>query len=221
MRPQSAITGIADLPATIPIFPLHRVLLLPRGQLPLNIFEPRYLAMTRDALAGHQLIGMLQPQDLSPRATKPAVYRIGCAGRIISAADTDNGRMLISLQGVCRFRIIEELDVLTPYRQVQVDYGPFAADLEPAANGQFDRKRLLTALRSYLQRQNMPADWQAIETTPDEDLVHLLGMICPFTAGEKQALLEAPHFTDRAQMIISLLEMALLQQPDGAGQRLN
>jgi len=209
------------LPAVIPVFPLHRVLLLPQGLLPLNIFEPRYLAMTRDALAGNQLIGMIQPQESAMHAPRPQLYRTGCVGRIVAANETDNGRILITLKGICRFNVTAEIDTTTPYRQVQADYAPFSDDRENDGERKADRERLLKALRGYLERQNLPADWAAIEAAPNEALVHSLAMICPFSAGEKQALLESPDFAHRAQLLITLLEMALLERPDGAGRRLN
>lgn len=198
-----------SLSRVIPIFPLSGVLLLPRGLLPLNIFEPRYLAMTRDALSGHRLIGMIQPVE-SGRGRQPDVYSIGCVGEIASAADTSDGRILITLRGLCRFAVEAELDVDTMYRQVTADYSRFAADAVPAPAGQFSRDRLLNALRAYCTRHNLPADWDSINAAGDELLVHSLCMICPFTPGEKQALLEAADFPARAEMLITLLEMALL-----------
>lgn len=213
---------LGDLDPTLPIFPLTGVLLLPRGLLPLNIFEPRYLAMTRDALAGQRLIGMVQPTQASDRSTKPATYRIGCAGHIATASDTEDGRILITLRGICRFRIEEELDAQTLYRQVSADFEPFADDLLEPAGDLPERPRLLKALRRYTERRGIPADWPAIEAAPGESLVHSLAMICPFTPGEKQALLEAKDLPARTALLTAILEMALLE-PAGSisGQRLN
>ncbi|MFN4275493.1 MAG: LON peptidase substrate-binding domain-containing protein [Ferrovibrio sp.] len=203
--------SVAELDGVIPIFPLTGVLLLPRGLLPLNIFEPRYLAMTRDAINGSRLIGMIQPTEPEARHKRQDVYRIGCVGQIVSAAETDDGRILITLRGLCRFGIAHELeDAGTLYRQVQADYDAFADDLAAVPPGQYDRTRLLTALRGYCERHNLPADWDSINAASDDLLVHSLAMICPFTPGEKQALLEAPDFAGRAGMLTTLLEMALL-----------
>lgn len=218
MSDEEQSTGSIDpgaLSRVIPMFPLNGVLLLPRGLLPLNIFEPRYLAMTRDALAGHKLIGMIQPVE-SSRGKKPDVYAIGCVGEIASSADTPDGRILITLRGLCRFAVGRELDVATMYRQVEADYSRFTADAVPAPAGRISRDRLLNALRAYCTRHNMPADWDSINAANDELLVHSLCMICPFTPGEKQALLEAEDFLARTDMLITLLEMALL---DSTGPR--
>lgn len=215
------ITDIAALDGTIPIFPLTGVLLLPRGMLPLNIFEPRYLAMTRDALAGSKLIGMIQPQEAFSREARPPVYRIGCLGRINASVDTEDGRVLITLRGVCRFAVANEQAMTEPYRQVTADYAPFASDLASAPNGQIDRQRLVNALRGYLERQNLPADWPSIAAANDEVLVHSLAMLCPFAPNEKQALLEADSFAARGALLTALLEMALLERQDGSGSRFN
>ncbi len=220
-EPAADITDPDALDATIPIFPLTGVLLLPRGMLPLNIFEPRYLAMTRDALAGSGLIGMIQPQDAASRVSRPAVYRTGCLGRINASVDTDDGRILITLRGVCRFTVTGELPMTLPYRQVMADYAGFATDLAPAPNGQIDRPRLIAALRSYLDRHNLPADWPAIDAAGDETLVHSLAMICPFAPSEKQAMLEADSLAQRGGLLTALLEMALLERPSGPASRLN
>ncbi|WP_341702646.1 LON peptidase substrate-binding domain-containing protein [Ferrovibrio sp.] len=213
---------IDELERTIPIFPLSGVLLLPRALLPLNIFEPRYLAMTRAAIetaqaGGRGLIGMIQPTEPERGNPKPDVYQIGCVGEIAGAAETEDGRILITLRGLCRFRIARELDDAgTLYRQVDADYTPFAADIESAPDGLCQRERLLKALQAYCDRHGLPADWDSIHTASDDLLVHSLAMVCPFSAGEKQALLEAPDFAARAEMLIALLEMALLD-PAGPG----
>lgn len=208
------IVDPGSLSRIIPIFPLSGVLLLPRGLLPLNIFEPRYLAMTRDALAGSKLIGMIQPAEHNSRGREPETYAVGCVGEIASAADTPDGRILITLRGLCRFAVEREIEVETMYRQVEADYSRFSNDMVPADGGQISRDRLLNALRAYCTRHSLPADWDSINAASDELLVHSLCMICPFTPGEKQALLEAADFTARAEMLITLLEMALL---DSAG----
>lgn len=206
----------------IPVFPLTGVLLLPRALLPLNIFEPRYLAMTRAALAGSRQIGMIQPlashgrPGRTPPGANPDLYTVGCLGEIVSATETDDGRILITLRGLRRFRVGHEIATDTPYRQVTADYAPFDTDATAAPDGTCDRPRLLAALRAYCQRHNLPADWDSIDAAADDLLVHSLCMICPFTPGEKQALLEAPDFAARAAMLVMLLEMALLDPAGSA-----
>ncbi|QDO96060.1 peptidase S16 [Ferrovibrio terrae] len=225
MHESQCPSSIAELTATIPIFPLTGVLLLPRGLLPLNIFEPRYLAMTRAALNGAKLIGMLQPTEpfgrdgQSPPKNSADVYGTGCVGKIVSATETDDGRMLLTLKGLCRFNVTREVDTETPYRQVEADYAPYAGDMAVQPDGLCDRNRLIHALSGYCARHNLPADWESITAVNDDLLVHSLAMICPFTAGEKQALLEATDFKARAALLVGLLEMAMLDHstlPRGA-----
>lgn len=206
-----------ELPRTIPVFPLSGALLLPRGRLPLNIFEPRYLAMVRAALAGERIIGMIQPTDPDSPSRAPEVYGIGCAGRITAFSETDDGRFLITLTGVTRFRVEEELSAVTPYRQVAADYAPFRDDLDPPEGtaAEIGRDRLLPALKAYLELNGMAADWKAIADAPAETLVNALAMICPFAPSEKQALLEAPTLSDRARVMIALIEMAVAQSAGG------
>jgi len=212
--------GGTALPSILPIFPLAGVLLLPRGRLPLNIFEPRYLAMTRDALAGERLIGMVQPSDPSARGSEPTVYPTGCAGRITSFSETDDGRFLITLTGICRFRIREELPLLEGYRRVVPEWREFAHDLDSEDEPGFDRDRLLRGLRTYFQQHQIQADWDAITAVPGERLVTSIAMICPFDPSEKQALLEASDLGERARLLTAIVEMAGLNQPPGgAGAR--
>lgn len=197
----------SDLPETIPVFPLPGAMLFPRWDLPLNIFEPRYLNMIDDAMRTHRLIGMIQSFG-GPRA-HPDIARIGCAGRLTRYSETDDGRYLITLSGICRFRVARELDVTTPYRQVSADWSPFAADLfEPPQTGLPERAALVRALRSYIAAQGLSADWSAVETAPMETLIHALAAGCPFTPAEKQALLEAPDLAGRASTLIALLELS-------------
>jgi len=204
-------THFDDLPPSLPVFPLTGVLLLPRGVLPLNIFEPRYLAMVDAALAGDRLIGMVQPTDAasshSPQG-QPPIYRTGCAGRITSYDEADDGRYLITLTGVCRFQITGESLSDGGFRQAEVDWAPFAGDYDQATVA-IDRERLATALDAYFHQHEISADWEAIDETPDERLITSLSMICPFDPTEKQALLEAPTLADRAEMMMSLVEMAI------------
>jgi len=197
------------LPDILPIFPLTGVLLLPRGQLPLNIFEPRYLAMTRDAMGGERLIGMVQPSDPPIRELNPAVYQTGCAGRITSFSETEDGRFLITLTGVSRFRIKEELPLLSGYRRVVADWQDFAADRDADPDG-FDRSRLTAGLRTFFQQRQVEANWEAIDKAPGETLVTSIAMMCPFAPNEKQALLEAPTLGERALLLTALIEMTAM-----------
>ena len=205
----------AQLPKTLPIFPLTGVLLLPGGRLPLNIFEPRYLAMTEDALSGNRMIGIIQPSDPLSRASVPPVYPIGCAGRITSFSETDDGRYLITLTGVCRFETVRELPIMRGYRRVDVSWERFAADLEEPGPALFDRARLVEGLHTYFKLQGISANWDAIESTPDERLVTSLAMICPFEPSEKQALLECGSLSERANMMIAIIEMSVLDKRGG------
>jgi Lon protease-like protein len=198
------------LPATLPVFPLSGVLLLPGGRLPLNIFEPRYLAMVADALASDRLIGMVQPNDEEGEPGGAEIYEIGCAGRIVSFSETDDGRYLVTLRGLIRFRVGRELPLRRGYRRVEAFFEEFRDDLLPGI-GTIERDRLLSVLRLYFEQNQIEADWEAIKETPDERLVTSLAMICPFEAREKQALLEAPGLVERAQTMTAILEMAVLE----------
>jgi hypothetical protein len=211
----------ATLPDIIPIFPLAGVLLLPHGRLPLNIFEPRYLAMTRDALAGERLIGMIQPSDPThPAAGNPPVYPTGCAGRITQFAETEDGRFLITLTGVSRFRIRDELPLLSGYRRVVPDWGEFAADLADEEAAGFDRERLFRGLRLYFERRGISADWDAMANIPGARLITSIAMLCPFDPSEKQALLDAANLDERARLLTAIVEMAGMSRADnGAGAR--
>ena len=196
------------LPDILPIFPLTGVLLLPRGRLPLNIFEPRYLAMFRDAMGGEQLIGMVQPSGPPIREMNPAVYPTGCAGRITSLSETEDGRFLVALTGVSRFRIREELPLLSGYRRVIPEWEDFADD-RAADEAGFDRTRLTQGLRAFFAQRQVQADWSAIEQAPGEHLVTSIAMMCPFAPSEKQALLEAKTLGERARLLTALIEMTL------------
>jgi Lon protease-like protein len=207
-----------DLTDVIPVFPLPGALLLPRGQMPLNIFEPRYLAMVDDALrSGHRLIGMIQPDAANPGSDlKPNLYTVGCVGRITQIAETGDGRYLLQLTGVVRFRIEEELSVSTLYRQCRVDYAPFAGDFK-ARRGEeeVDRKSLLRALADFLKANDLKADWEGIENAPNEALVNALAMMSPYGAAEKQALLEAPDLKTRAEILVAVTEIELAKTATG------
>ncbi|MDP6706481.1 MAG: LON peptidase substrate-binding domain-containing protein [Alphaproteobacteria bacterium] len=203
------------LPERIPVFPLPGVLLLPGGRLPLNIFEQRYLDMTRDAWDSTRLIGMIQPEDPTDSAFEPALYRVGCAGRITSFDETDDGRYIIVLTGQARFRIVTELDRETLYRQIVADWQPYLADLGTEDEGGVDRERLLPALHAYLTLNGIEVEWRAVEKAPATVLVNQLAMVCPFSPGEKQALLEAADLTERSRVMTALVEMALLAHQGG------
>jgi hypothetical protein len=201
--------ALDDLPGEIPIFPLPGALLLPGGRLPLNIFEPRYLAMTEDSLGAGRMFGMVQGDPALPRTSLGAqTYRTGCLGRISSFSETEDGRLLITLTGVIRFRIAEELEMRRGYRRVRADYAPFRDDLaEPGRTPRVDRAALLAALRPYFRARGIEANWEAIEATGDAMLVTTLCMVCPFDVREKQALLEAEGAEARAGMLIALMQM--------------
>ncbi|WP_043338230.1 LON peptidase substrate-binding domain-containing protein [Belnapia moabensis] len=204
------------LPTEIAVFPLSGALLLPEGRLPLNIFEPRYLAMTEDSLAAGRMFGMVQPDPAAARGeTGPGLYRIGCLGRLTSFAETEDGRFLITLTGMTRFRIAEELAMHRGYRRVRADYTPFQADLAPAVPPALDRRALLAALRPFFKARGIEANWEAVEQTADAELVTTLAMVCPFEVPEKQALLEATTPADRAAMLIALLQMGAHGTPSG------
>jgi len=203
----------SDLPALIPIFPLDGALLLPHGALPLNIFEPRYLNMIDDALAGERIIGMIQTAG-GPKA-HPNLCQVGCAGRITSFAETGDGRYLITLTGLCRFTISQEVLAPSPYRQVRADFSRYEDDLAPlAADEGFDRMRFLAALKAYLDHRQLEIDWQGVNEAPCEALVNSLAMALPFDAREKQALLQAEDTSERRQALIALMEIDAVDDDD-------
>lgn len=204
--PLETYRKLSDLPETLPVFPLSGVLLFPRWSLPLNIFEPRYLNMIDDAMSGHRIIGMIQSN--SDDRAHPSLVGTGCAGRITSYSETDDGRYLISLSGICRFKVAEELNIETPYRQVRTDWEPFANDLaSPPESSLPDRLMLVNSLKRYTQINSMEVDWEAVEHAAMETLINALCAGCPFSTLEKQALLEAQTVADRAQTLITLLDM--------------
>ena len=203
------------LPRTLPIFPLAGVVLLPRGRLPLNIFEARYLAMVEDALGNGRMIGMIQPTDPASGSRDPEIYETGCAGRITSFAEVEDGRFLITLSGLCRFDVRRELEGVRGYRRVEPDWTRFADDLQEPQGAALDRPKLMAGLRGYLKANGISVDWDAIGATSDERLVTSLAMVCPFGPSEKQALLEAPDLAQRAKLLIALIEMSILDGHDG------
>ncbi len=203
--PQGYVRAL-DLPQVIPVFPLAGAVVLPRGQLPLNVFEPRYLNMVDDAMAGDRIIGMVQPLG-GPRAL-PGLSAVGCAGRITGFAETSDGRYLITLTGVSRFRVAAELPVKTPYRQVRAAFDAYEGDLTPPGESpDFDRHAFLDALRGYLANRALEIDWDTAEGAPMEALVNSLSMALPFEPAEKQALLERPTLMDRADALNALMRI--------------
>ena len=209
------------LPTDFPVFPLTGALLLPRGKLPLNIFEPRYLALVEDALGAGRIFGMVQPDPQKPSgASGPGLYRIGCLGRISSFSEAEDGRYLITLTGLCRFALAGEMEMRRGYRRVRAELQPFAHDLDaPAELPGFDRPGLIAALRGYFLRRGFDANWDAIGKMPDDQLIVTLAMVCPFDPAEKQALLEAADEPERARTLRTLLEIDTHQTtepgPDG------
>ena len=210
---------LEDLPSEIAVFPLTGALLLPRGKLPLNIFEPRYLALVEDAMKNGRMFGMIQPDGSGSQRRseeEPALYQVGCLGRLSAFSETEDGRLLITLTGVTRFRVLQECPPRRGYRQIRADFAPFAEDLdlEPVVLGN-RRGQIFGALREYFNARGLDANWDAIQQMPDEALVVTLAMACPFDPAEKQALLEAPTEADRAVTLLTLLQMAAHAGGDG------
>jgi Lon protease-like protein len=210
--------GPGDLPGVIPVFPLEGALLLPRGVLPLNIFEPRYVAMVDAALAGGRIIGMVQPEAAGEGA--PALAHVGCAGRITSFSETGDGRYSIVLTGIARFRVVEEVPSGGPFRTCRIDAAGFGRDFVARdGEGAVDRASLLRTFGAFLKQNELEADWESVGRTPTETLVNALSMMSPFGAAEKQALLEAPDLKTRAETLVAIAEMALARS-GGAPQLL-
>ena len=209
---------IEALPSELAVFPLPGVLLLPDGKLPLNIFEPRYLNMVADSLANQRMIGMVQPSEEPPAGAEPPVFETGCMGRISSLDETEDGRLLITLTGVCRFRIVRELDLVGGYRRVEPDWRPFLRDLDEPEEPAIDRERLIVALRAYSRLHSLEFNWKAIERIADYDLSVALCMACPLEPREKQALLESADPEIRTSTLITLMEMAVAERQAGGVQ---
>jgi hypothetical protein len=213
--------GLADCPAALPVFPLAGALLLPRGALPLNIFEPRYLAMVDHVLAGERVIGMIQPDETNATATVPHLYSVGCAGRLTQFAETGDGRVLITLTGIARFRVTEEMRVTTPFRQCQVDYSEFAADFRPReGEDKVDRDSVVNALRRFADANDLKVDWKGIREAPNEALVNALCMMSPYGSQDKQALLEAPDLKSRGELLVAITEFELARRGGGPETKL-
>jgi len=217
--PSADKVDVGTLPEVIPLFPLSGVILLPRSHLPLNIFEPRYLTMVRDALQSDSVIGMIQPKEPATPANEPPLFQVGCLGRIVQHEDTPDGRILLALEGLARFKITEELARITPYRKAQVSYDAFEHDGAEASLGQPDqRKTLIETMKKYLDLRGLQADWDALSLAPDERLINAMAMICPFEPGEKQALIEAAELDQRADLMITLMNFALQAGTGPGGQ---
>ena len=200
----------ADLPDTIPVFPLPEALLLPRARLPLHIFEPRYLAMLDDTLkTSHRLIGMVQPREV-PGSEEKRLHAIGCAGRVTQFSETEDGRYMITLSGLSRFRIHKEVSGFTPYRRCDVSWDGFAGDLGGVEQDKgFDRPGFLALLERYFEAMELSTDWDSLKEAEDELLINSLSMLCPFDVEDKQALLEAPSLPTRRETLVTLIEFAL------------
>ena len=201
---------LTDLPDTIAVFPLPGALLLPRARLPLHIFEPRYLQMLDDALkTKHRLIGMIQPREV-PGAAGKRLHAIGCAGRLTGFSETEDGRYMVTLSGISRFRVLQEVQGFTPYRRCQVDWAPFARDLGGAeSDAGFKRAEFMAGLKRYFEAMDLSTDWGSLKGADDELLINSLSMLCPFSPEDKQALLEAPSLTTRRETLVTLIEFAL------------
>jgi Lon protease-like protein len=206
-----------QMPNVIPVFPLAGALLLPRGQIPLNIFEPRYLAMIDDVLKSDRVIGLIQPADEASESVAPALLPVGCAGRLTQFAETGDGRYLITLTGIARFRVVEETAAPTPYRQCRVAFADFHSDFTPRAGEEaVDRNSVLETLRQFADANDLQIDWQSIREAPNEALVNALSMLSPYGPREKQALLEAPNLKRRAEVLVAITEVELARGKRGA-----
>lgn len=202
---------VDEMPSVLALFPLSGALLLPRGQLPLNIFEPRYLEMIDDALKTHRMIGMIQPGlEGAGERSSDTLCNVGCAGRITQFAESGDGRYIVTLTGLSRFVVVGEVAAVTPYRQCRVDFAPFATDFEPRVGEErVDRPGVLKALRDFAEENNLQIDWDSINQAPNEALVNALSMMSPFGPREKQALLEATDLKGRAEVLVAITEIEL------------
>ena len=209
--------GPQDLPEVIAVFPLPGALLLPRGQMPLNVFEPRYVAMIDEALRGARVIGMIQPDaEAGGASSVPKLYGVGCAGRITQLAETGDGRYLLSLTGIARFRVEDEVATTTPFRLCRVSFEPYASDfVARAGEDEVDRPAVLKALGDFVQATDVKVDWEGVKQAPNEALVNALSMMSPFGPREKQALLEAPDLKTRAEVLVAITEIELARARGG------
>lgn len=212
MRKKPFDPSFEDLPDVLPIFPLEGVLLLPYGELPLNIFEPRYLTMVEEALHTNRLIGMVQPSGC-PDSQNSGIFSTGCAGRITQFQETEDGRYLITLRGLCRFLVSEELAPHRGYRRIKPDWTPFQSDMRQVLCPDLDREGFNRILKAFFDQQGLTVSWALIEDLSNDDLVTALAMICPFSSAEKQALLEAPCCQARADLLLKILDLSLCLFP--------
>jgi len=207
-----------DLPTVIPVFPLPGALLLPRGRMPLNIFEPRYVKMVDDVLRGDRVVGMIQPQlsgDPTDAEADPLLCQVGCIGRLVSYQETGDGRYMITLTGVVRFKVVEEVERVTPYRQCRITTEPFLDDYTPHfGEDAVDRTLLLETFKAYLEANELETDWDSLDRASNEALVNALSMLSPYGPAEKQALLEAPDLKSRAETLIAMTEIDLARGGD-------
>lgn len=203
------------LPESLPVFPLPGALLLPGCRMPLRIFEPRYLQMVEDAIAGNRLIGIVQPLT-DDDEFEPELQQVGCVGRIASVKQTEGGEYSISLVGVSRFEIVRELRSDKLYRIVEVSWDGLREASREGDSACVDREELVANLRTYFDTHGLEANWRAIEKSGDEELVNSLAMVCPFEATEKQALLEAPDLQGRSRLVIALMNMSVLPEQDSS-----
>lgn len=214
-----APASITELPGALPLFPLSGAVLLPGTRRPLNVFEPRFVAMVDDALASNRLIGMIQPRDDKQEAPKGNVplETVGCAGRIVHFEEQAPERYFIVLEGLCRFEIDQELATATPYRQARVDFADYAEDFAPEQGAEtIDRDRLVAVLKDYAEFTQIDVDWDEVENTPTDELINIATLLSPYGAREKQALLEAPTLRDRAETLIALAEVEMARAKAGA-----
>ena len=223
MAPIDRYRRPTDLPQQVPVFPLRGVILLPRATLPLNLFEPRYLAMIENVIAGNRLLGVVQPErtagdDESPPGKATLLRRVGCVGRVTAFQELDDGRIVITLTGKCRFKVVREIDTPEPYRTCAVDFHSYAGDFKQGAGeDEVNREQLLRVLKRYLESHQFRADWKAIGNAPSEHLVNSLSIISPYSAEEKQALLEAADLKTRAEVLVALAEMEMAAGEGGTG----
>jgi Lon protease-like protein len=203
-------TSINELPITLPLFPLGGVILLPRAQLPLNVFETKYVQMVDDVMRGHRLIGLIQPLEESPRS-RAMLNKVGTVGRITHLSETGDGRYSIVLTGVARFHAVDEIHSQRLYREFRVDYREFECDLVRSSDSCFDRKELLEALVSFAKSNKMKLDWQSIDNASDEDLVNTLSMMSPLSPTAKQRLLEAKSLSERSAILVAMTEIELIK----------
>ncbi len=207
----------SDLPQTIPLFPLEGAILLPRGVLALNVFEPRYLNMVDDALGAERLIGMIQPATGDENNPTPELADVGTVGRITAFQETEDGRYLITLTGVARFDMVREIEAGTPYRQALVDYEPFEVDFKSSMGHTIDRASLIVKLKKYANLHGFNVDWDSVEQAPTETIINVAAQICPFDSAAKQALLESVTLEERNQTLIALLDWDAAADPGRPG----